>query len=321
MATRASTRHAAAKANEALQQNKPQVTKKAAAGQKRKEPTELNGSQSKREKHNAKQQDVNGSKPAEPPKEPAKTLGQNEQGEKTEAETKPKEPSGHENEAKAESEAPNKKEEEGQKESTAVRESQEREEAVPSNILEKGIIYFFFRGKVNVEEPESVDEVARTFIVLRPLPQGASLDQGPIGDNENCRLLVLPKKTVPKSGSERFMGFVEKAGSTVKALRDSFLGDDYETKTRGTQHVPTATPVAEGVYAITSTTRASHLAYITTIPSELAEVQTDFGLRNKGSFIISAKNPKFSGPSTARLPKSPEYPEEYACPLSGAHSI
>lgn len=193
---------------------------------------------------------------------------------------------------------------------TAVRESEEREEVLPSNILEKGIIYFFFRPRVSVEEPESVEDIARSFIVLRPLPLDATLAKGPIGDEENCRLLVLPKKKLPVSSHDRYTGFVEKAGVNVKTLRESFLGSEYETKTRGTQHVPTARPLAEGVYALTSTTRTSHLAYILTIPSKLGEIQTDFGLKDRGSFIVSTKNPKFPGPSTARLPKPPEFPQK-----------
>ena len=33
-----------------------------------------------------------------------------------------------------------------------------------SSLLEKGIIYFFFRPRVNVEEPQSVDEVAAVIL-------------------------------------------------------------------------------------------------------------------------------------------------------------
>lgn len=205
---------------------------------------------------------------------------------------------------------PTKHEEKGEKGDTAVKASPDREEAVPSNILEKGIIYFFFRGRVGVEDPESLSDVARSFIVLRPLPTGAALGEGPIKDDKNCRLLALPKKNLPKSG-DRFMGFVEKTGVDVNTLRESFVSSgEYETKTKGTREKPAATPVAEGVYAITSTERSSHLAYVLTIPSELDEVQKDFGLQNRGSFVVSSKNPKYPGPASARLPQGPEYPQE-----------
>ncbi|PGG99948.1 hypothetical protein GX51_06054 [Blastomyces parvus] len=194
-------------------------------------------------------------------------------------------------------------------EPTAVKRGEEGK-MLPSNVLEKGIIYFFFRGKVGVEEPEGVGDVARSFIVLRPLPRDAKLGQGTIGDNQNCRLLVLPKKVLPKSSRDRFMGFVEKAHTTAKTIRDSFLAIEKETATRGTTYTPAATPIAEGVYVIASKDRVSHLSYRLTVPSELGEVQKDIGLQNRGSFIASAKNPEYSGPETARLPQGPDFPQK-----------
>lgn len=121
----------------------------------------------------------------------------------------------------------------------------------------------------------------------------------------------MPKKSFPKTGRERWISFVEKTGASFAELRDTFLsGGDYETKTRGTQHTPAAKPEAEGVYAITTTGRESHLAYILTRPRELGEVQTKLGLRDRGSFIISTRNPEYPPPGGASLPESPEFPEE-----------
>lgn len=194
-----------------------------------------------------------------------------------------------------------------------VRKSQEREDVVSSNILEKGIIYFFYRARVNVPEAHSIGDVARSFFVLRPTPRGAILDQGqgPLEAGSQCRLLILPKKKFPTSGSERDMGFVEKSGQSVKQLQESFLaGETHETATRGERTVEEAKPYAEGVYAIVHEARSSHLVYILTIPEEIGDLQKDFGLRDRGSWIVQSKNPKFPGPSYARLPKNPEYPEQ-----------
>ncbi|KAJ5197967.1 uncharacterized protein N7498_007084 [Penicillium cinerascens] len=193
-----------------------------------------------------------------------------------------------------------------------VHTSGERESTVPSNILEKGIIYFFFRPRVNVDDPHGVGDVARSFFVLRPTPLGAELDQnqGPIDKGARCRLLMLPKKKFPTTPQERDMGFVEKAGQTMKDLQENFVAArTYETATRGERTIEEARPYAEGVYAITSTKRTSHLAYVLTIPAQLGEIQENFGLRHRGSWIVSAKNPKFPGPTSAQLPKDPEYPE------------
>lgn len=192
----------------------------------------------------------------------------------------------------------------------AVKESSQREESTPSSILEKGIIYFFFRGRVNIDEPSDVNEIARSYMVLRPLPHGAKLGDGVIGDDGNNRLLALPKKVLPTSHRDRFMVFVEKSKSSMEDIKNTFKSSDYATKTAGTRHTPAATPIAEGVYAITSTGRESHLAYILTIPSELSEVQKDVGLRERGSFVASVRNPKYEGPANTNLPKGPDYPQE-----------
>jgi chemotaxis protein histidine kinase CheA len=193
----------------------------------------------------------------------------------------------------------------------AVTESKEREKSTPSAILEKGIIYFFFRGRIGIDEPSDVNEVARSYIVLRPLPRGAKLEDGPIGEHGNNRVIALPKKVLPRGPKDRFMAFVEKSKVTIEDIKKDFLSaSDYETKTAGTRHSPAATPIGEGVYAITSTGRESNLAYILSIPSELGEVQKDVGLEQKGSFVTSVRNPQYEAPPQARLPEGPKFSQE-----------
>ncbi|KAI9707076.1 MAG: hypothetical protein M1836_000036 [Candelina mexicana] len=193
----------------------------------------------------------------------------------------------------------------------AVETSAERSDSTPSNVLEKGIIYFFYRGRVNVDEPQGVEDLARSYIVLRPLPHGAKLGDGAIEDAGNNRLLALPKKVLPKSNRDRFMVFVEKAKTTTKDIKENFIASsDYATQTAGTRHTPSATPAGEGIYAITTTGRESHLAYILTVPSELGEIQKEIGLRERGSFVTSLKNPQYAGPANTNLPAGPAYPQE-----------
>lgn len=202
---------------------------------------------------------------------------------------------------------------ESTKAGSAIKVSPERENALPSSILEKGIIYFFFRPRVNVDEPHSLADVARSFFVLRPSPKGAEIEHGLLGDETaNCRLLMLPKKKFPTSGRERDMAFVEKAQVTLKTIRDSLMTEGtYETKTQGGRITPASRPYAEGVYALIKDGKNTHLAYILTIPQEFKDVQSDFGLHARGSFIVQSKNPEYPGPATARLPQKPEYPEKY----------
>lgn len=108
-----------------------------------------------------------------------------------------------------------------------------RQEEIPSSILEKGIIYFFFRSRVNVSEPQGIEDVARSYIVLRPLPIGAKITSETLSDDGNARLLALPKKKLPQSGKDKFLVFVEKKGATVKDLREQFSGNEYATQTSG----------------------------------------------------------------------------------------
>ena len=189
--------------------------------------------------------------------------------------------------------------------------SEERAEKVPSNILEKGIFYFVARGRVGVDNPESVQDFARSYLVLRPLPKDAKLTEGVLEDLGNNRILALPKKVMPKSHRDTFMSFVESAGTSLQYLKDNFMGgSEYNTKTTGVRHSPPVTPLLEGVYAITSTNRTSHFAYIVTIPGEIGEVQADMGFHERGSFVLSVKNPDQQGPANASLPQGPGFPKE-----------
>jgi hypothetical protein len=204
------------------------------------------------------------------------------------------------------------KEESGVKSTKGIEAAdKERKEKAPSNIIEKGIIYFLTRGRVGIEEPDSVQDLQRTFFVLRPIPTDTKIGEGAIEDSKGNRLFALPKKVLPKSGKDRFMAFIEKSNVSMKELKEDFFkATEYETKTMGTRVTPHISPIGEGVYAITETGRNSHLAYMLTIPEKLDEVQEDMGLREKGSFIMSLKNPTIKGPAYASLDAKPEYPQE-----------
>ncbi|CBF83546.1 uncharacterized protein ANIA_03024 [Aspergillus nidulans FGSC A4] len=335
MATRTSSRHAAQKAKEAMAAA-PDIKRRGPLSTKRKGSTNKSP-EPKREKKSTEEQSERVEK--EEPQTP----------EKVEAEAKPAVQSDEKRadgpgakdrkpEAKAEespqdnlekpqdkARAETQEEPEGRREvpdnklkdssdemDAGLKTTEKREEIVPSNILEKGIIYFFYRGRVNVEEAHGVQDVARSFFILRPTPMGASMDseRGAVDSGAKCRLMMLPKKRFPRSGKDREMGFVEKAGASVKQLQEDFIaGDTYETSTRGTREIPEAKPYAEGVYAMTSTKRATHIVYHITLPERLGEIQEDFGLSERGSWLVQSKNPKFPSPPSARLPKEPEYPE------------
>ncbi|KAE8548682.1 hypothetical protein EYB25_009063 [Talaromyces marneffei] len=346
MPTRTSTRQAAVKANKAFNQSagikrrgssSSQLPSK--KGKKDVKPNEGNGYQKptvteeaqeiKPSEDPTKVQTTVNMQPTEAPPEksvePAQEGGVKEDKEKEEKEKEEKEKEEKEKEKEEKKELekladgiPAGKEEEKEEKpatkeaQTAIKISPEREDVLPSSILEKGIVYFFFRPRVNVEDPHSISDVARSFFVLQPTPKGAKIEDGPIRDDTaNCRLLILPKKRYPASGRECDMGFVEKAKVTLKTIRESLMTPTtYETKTYGERTRPEARPYAEGVYALIKEGRNSHLAYILTIPRQLGDVQSDFGIHGRGSFIIQSKNPEYPGPPIAQLPKGPEYPEQ-----------
>jgi hypothetical protein len=193
----------------------------------------------------------------------------------------------------------------------AIETSTEREKKAPSNIIEKGLIYFLTRGRVGIEEPDSVQDLQRTYFILRPIPTGAKIGDGAIEDGKKNRLFAIPKKVLPKSGKDRFMAFVEKSQVSMAELKEEFFkATEYETKTLGTRVTPHISPIGEGVYAITETGSTSHLVYMLTVPEKPDEVQEALGLREKGSFVLSLKNPNSKGPSYASLPEKPEFPQE-----------
>ncbi|KAM3497763.1 hypothetical protein MY10362_008893 [Beauveria mimosiformis] len=188
--------------------------------------------------------------------------------------------------------------------------SQKVEDNTAPEVVETGILNYFIRGRVEIDEPKTLDEIARGYLVMRPLPDDIDLSQRPLPMSLTSRLLALPKKQLPQSTSDRFMAFVDETGMSYSDLTEGFLAPrEYATKTKGMRHVPSATPVGEGVYAILRAQNETHFAYIATLPQEKQDFQRELGFRDRGSFIVSSKNPNFSGPAYARLPSPPEYPK------------
>jgi hypothetical protein len=73
-----------------------------------------------------------------------------------------------------------------------------------------------------------------------------------------------------------------------------------------------ARPVAEGVYAITKSEhdRQSHFVYMLTIPEMPGELQEELGLKKKGSFVVSVRNPANPAPANVGIPEPADYPKE-----------
>ncbi|KZW03536.1 hypothetical protein EXIGLDRAFT_758884 [Exidia glandulosa HHB12029] len=191
-----------------------------------------------------------------------------------------------------------------------------------STVLEKGIMYFFVRPKVDVgDDPHSADDVARSYLVLRPLPSVDTKDDTGVAPSDAlCRILILPKKKLPSTSKhDRFLTFVKAPAVKTSDVTDEFEASTYMTKTKGERTTPAAVPVAEAVYALIASPddNATHLAYMVTVPDELDAVQTELNIQQQGSFVAQTRNPKFPSPPQAGVPEPAKYSDEIMAQFEG----
>jgi hypothetical protein len=172
-------------------------------------------------------------------------------------------------------------------------------------ILEKGLIYFFYKPKVELKEAHGPEDVQRLYLLLWPGAPSVQADEkkmthheGKMGSGEPERLIVLGKKQLPDvhhGKHERFWGFVEKVSRSLDEVEEDLEARSYTTKTRGERHVEGARPVGEGVYGLVKHHGHIHLAYVLEIPDEPSTIQKAFNIAKEGSFIITVKNPDLAG--------------------------
>jgi len=179
------------------------------------------------------------------------------------------------------------------------KEEGEGEEKKTSKVLERGHIYFFYRPKIEVEEAEGPEDIARLFILLAP-KEKESLN----------RLIIMGKKKMPEvSTHERYFAFVSKVTKDMDEIRKQLGPSTYETKTRGERHVPACRPAGEGYYGIVEHGPHTHLAFVLELPKEIGEVQKAMNIEEEGSYVVMVKNPEvpsstfFHGAKQASFPK------------------
>ncbi|KAJ7194855.1 hypothetical protein GGX14DRAFT_677983 [Mycena pura] len=154
---------------------------------------------------------------------------------------------------------------------------------------ERGYIYFFFRPKVDNDDPASIDDVKNLHMLLVPRPpKFATADDAQAGTGtaseddtqdmqllsqaddavparpelddaeQHYRLLTVGKKTLPDPAAhsgpgrrkESFWATVTAVGDDLDELEKGMGEKTYETKTRGTRRDPRARLAARGCYAI-----------------------------------------------------------------------
>jgi hypothetical protein len=169
--------------------------------------------------------------------------------------------------------------------------------------LERGDIYFFYRPRVEREDPGGRGDVQNLHLVLSP------------DGKRSYRLINVGRDKLPdpsRKGRARFWCFVEMATGKPRELVDALGPETYQTKTRGERHQPAARPAGEGVYQIVRHGDHTHLVYALELPDEPGEVQQELGIEPEASYILSVKNPDAPTPEGAGLPDRAraEYPRE-----------
>lgn len=169
--------------------------------------------------------------------------------------------------------------------------------------LENGNIYFFYRPRVQEEDPEGKADIQRLYMVLNA--------ESP---KERFRLSIIGRKKLQdpdQSGGAREWGFVDLVRKDPKTIREALGPETYTTKTRGERHDPAARPCGEGVYRILRHQDHTHLVYVLELPEKQSEVQQELGIAEEASYIISVKNPEKGAPRAAGLQKErqADYPK------------
>ncbi|KAJ7648104.1 hypothetical protein FB45DRAFT_213354 [Roridomyces roridus] len=216
---------------------------------------------------------------------------------------------------------------------TPEEESARRDEYVrQTGTTERGHIYFFFRPRVQTDNPSSIDDVKNLHMLLVPRPPKSGQDDGvqaPVEASEDMklveqgadavpasallddveqhyRLIAIGKKTLPDPDARRgrrkesFWATVIGVGDDLHSLEKGMGEKTYETKTRGTRYDPPARLAARGCYALvnaeapTPSQETTYLGYALSHPtaSDFGAVQTALGLQRAAAFILQVKNPQ-----------------------------
>ena len=169
-----------------------------------------------------------------------------------------------------------------------------------TEVLEEGDVFFFFRPKVNEDDPEGLADVQNFGLVLRP------------AGGARVRLMVIGRKRLPDTERhERHWGTVEAVAKSAKEIEAGLREEHYQTKTRGEQEQPAARPAGEGRYVISLEDGQMHLSCALEMPRTPGEVQKTLRIVPEASYAISVKNPEKGSPANAglRAEEKANYPE------------
>jgi len=169
--------------------------------------------------------------------------------------------------------------------------------------VETGEIHFFYRTKLDVEQPSNTDDLQRVFLAL--VPEGA----------KHARLFVIGRKQLPEiiagksHPTERnwlLLTMVDRPAAIGKALRP----ERYETETRGERVTAEAIPVGSGRYAIVPHHGSTQLAWRLVSPERAGKAQKELRIEEEARYVIAVKNPSVKVPGFPD--EEPDYPKDLA---------
>jgi hypothetical protein len=174
--------------------------------------------------------------------------------------------------------------------------------------LERGDVFFAYKPRVDTNNPRSIEDVQRFYMILSP--DGAS----------RWRRLRIGRKRLPDvAGHERFWAVVDRVGRRPAEVARDLEGATYQTKTRGERFQPPARPVAVGRYAIVEHGQHVHIAYAIALPEIPGDAQRALRIERRASYIAAVANPSRDPGSDAGFGTEarPAYPKELLARFDG----
>ncbi|KAG0082950.1 hypothetical protein BGZ93_002122, partial [Podila epicladia] len=198
------------------------------------------------------------------------------------------------------------KQEPGDAKTTYVKKEEGEEDAKIESghrVLEKGQAYFFYRPKIDVDQPSSPDDVQKLYLLLSPdeaigrlktakMSKVSSASKSSRNNKAHHRLIIVPTKSLPKKRQKysqpgsRNWAFVDTASPDLSAVKKNLGEYMYSTKTRGDRTQSAARLVAEAryelVYNLDHRPHTSHFIYNLEVPVEPGHVQEAFNIEKAG---------------------------------------
>ena len=146
-------------------------------------------------------------------------------------------------------------------------------------VLQKGTICFLYRPKIEKEKVNSLEDVQRVYLILKPI------------DYLKYILIVITKKQLPNQSNVSRFAFVDLVTVNKNNISKKLNEREYLTRTKGTRHQSKIRILGEGKYLIVLHQGHTHLIYQLVEPQIPSAPQHDINISKEGSFIISIKNP------------------------------